>query len=492
MASQVNKHARKDPRVVIIGAGMSGILAVIKLREAGINNITVLEKGASVGGTWRDNRYPGLACDIPAPMYTYEFEPNPEWEHRFARGPEIRRYFERVAEKYDVLKDVRFNEEVEQCVYRDKEWHLVTSKGEVLVADMVISATGVLHHPSYPDIEGLESFSGQQFHSSRWPEKLDLKGKRVGIIGTGSTSAQIVPELVKEAAEVVVFQRTPHWIIPAPDRKYNTKLRNKVRKNPRLSKFAYWGYTRFMELTFTRAVIGKKYTRMMFNLIVKLNLKRSIKDPQLRSKLTPDYAVGCKRIIFSTKFYDAILRSNCQLVTEGIDHVESEGIVTEDGKCHDLDILVLATGFKSFNFMRPMQLTGRNGLDINEVWEEKVQVYRSTLIPGFPNFFLMFGPNAPIGNFSVIAMSEVVNRYILKLIERWRNGEMQEIEATVKATQEYNAYIKQGMGNTVCVKGCNSWYLDKDGDPAVWPYTWRHWVDTMSALKLADFTEGAP
>ncbi|WP_426414879.1 flavin-containing monooxygenase [Aestuariirhabdus sp. LZHN29] len=487
----MSQSKKRDPRVVIIGAGMTGILMVIKLREAGIHEITVLEKGASVGGTWRDNRYPGLACDIPAHMYTYAFEPNPEWEYRFARGPEIRRYFERVADKYDVLRDVRFNEAVESCVYTNGVWQLKTSKGAELEADIVIGATGILHHPSYPDIAGLEQFAGDQFHTARWPDKLDLKGKRVGIIGTGSTAAQVIPELVEEAEQVVVFQRTPQWIYPAPDREYDEELRAKVRKNPRLARRAYRWYTRAIELFFSRAVIGQKIPHLLMSWACKQHLKRSVKNLELREKLTPDYTVGCKRVIVSTKFYDAIQQPNCTLVTEGIERVESKGVVSGDGQCHELDVLVLATGFHPFNFMRPMELIGREGLHINQAWEKRVQAYRSLLIPGFPNYFLMLGPNTPIGNFSVIAMSEVQSQYVLQLIDRWRRGEMQEIEATPAATKRFNDYLRGGMAKTVWVGGCNSWYLDNEGVPAMWPYTWGQWVEEMSAVQLADFTEGS-
>ncbi|RRJ83222.1 flavin-containing monooxygenase [Aestuariirhabdus litorea] len=487
----MTRNQRRDPRVVIIGAGMSGILMTIKLREAGITDICVLEKGESVGGTWRENRYPGLACDIPAHMYTYAFEPNPEWEHRFARGPEIRRYFEQVADKYDVVRDVRFNEAVERCVYEGGVWHLTTSKGAELEADLVISATGILHHPAYPDIEGLEQFEGECFHTARWPDKLSLKGKRVGIIGTGSTAAQVIPELVKEAGQVVVFQRTPQWIYPAPDREYDASLRAKVRKNPRLARRAYRWYTRAIELFFSRAVIGQRIPHFLMSWACRQHLKRKVKDPELRRRLTPDYTVGCKRVIVSTKFYDAIQAPNCRLVTEGIERVDANGVVTADGQHHGLDLLVLATGFHPFNFMRPMELVGRDGLHINKAWVKRVQAYRSLLIPGFPNFFLMLGPNTPIGNFSVIAMSEVQSHYLLQLIERWRRGEVQEIEATTEATERFNQYLRGGMAHTVWVGGCNSWYLDNEGVPAMWPYTWGQWVKEMSAPQWSDFTQGA-
>ncbi len=491
---QTENKARRRPSVIVIGAGMTGILVAIKLREKGIDDITILEKKEKVGGTWRENTYPGVACDIPAHMYTYSFEPNPDWSHRFAHGDEIQAYFERVSEKYGVTPLVRFHEAVTSARYADARWTVKTSQGNTYTADFVVCATGILHHPAIPDIEGLDDFKGPKFHTARWDHSVDFKGKTVGIIGTGSTASQVIPELVKVADSVVVFQRTPQWIVRVPDRRYSESSKQRWRRNPLLPALYHYLYTKAVEHTFSKAVIGKWFQHKLADFLCRRNLKKSVKDPELRAKLTPNYRVGCKRIIVNSTFYDAIQKPNAHLVTEGIDHIEPRGVVTKDGKLHELDILVLSTGFHPFNFMRPMDLRGVNG-DIEQTWAKKVQAYRSIFIPGYPNFFLMLGPNTPIGNFSVIAMSEVQTQYILKVIDRWCNEEFDAIDARPEALKAYNDYLKAGMGKTVWVGGCQSWYLDADGDPAMWPYTWKQWVKEMSEPDMRDFktyTVGRP
>ncbi len=477
---------KRTPKVVIIGAGMTGLLVAIKLREAGIDDIIILEKKDKLGGTWRENTYPGVACDVPAHMYTYSFEPNPNWSHRFAYGDEIQAYFEHVATKYKVLPIIRFNEAVESCHFNDATWTLKTSKGETYTADFVVSATGILHHPAKPDIPGLDSFKGECFHTAQWNHDVSLKGKHVGIIGTGSTAAQVIPEVAKEAAKLSVFQRTPQWLVNLPNKAFSEKQKARWRSKPDLLKRLHRWYTFGVEQTFSKAVIGKKFQHALINILCRLNLWLSIKDPALRAKLKPDYRVGCKRIIVNSTFYDAIQQPNVELVTSGIDHITPEGIKTKAGVFHPLDVLILSTGFHPFNFMRPMDLRGKNGVKIDERWGRKVQAYRSLLIPEFPNFFLMLGPNTPIGNFSVIAMSEVQTEYILKLIGRWQNEEFNEVSATDTALQNFNDYLKEGMKGTVWLGGCQSWYLDEDGDPAMWPYSWKQWVKEMHAPDMSD------
>jgi cation diffusion facilitator CzcD-associated flavoprotein CzcO len=482
---------KRLPRVVIIGAGMTGLLMIIKLREAGIRDIVVLEKKDKIGGTWRENTYPGVACDIPAHMYTYSFEPNPEWRHRFAHGDEIQAYFEHVADKYDLRKYIRFNEAVTACHYdvdpqQPGKWILKTAKGETLVADFVISATGILHHPAKPDIAGLGSFKGAQFHTAEWDHSVELKDKTIGVIGTGSTAAQVIPELVKVAKKVSVFQRTAQWIVYLPNKDYSKKHQAKWRKRPSLMNRLRRGYTFGVEQTFSKAVIGKKLPHLLVNIWCRLYLWLAIKDPTLREKLKPNYRVGCKRLIANTTFYPAIQQPNAELVTESIERIEPEGIRTKDGRLHPLDVLVLSTGFHPFNFMRPMDLRGKNGMSIDQRWGRKVQAYRSLLIPDFPNFFLMLGPNTPIGNFSVIAMSEVQAEYVLKLIKKWQAREFDEVTASENAFENFNAYLKAGMKDTVWLGGCQSWYLDADGDPAMWPYTWQQWVAEMAEPDMQD------
>lgn len=479
-------HTDRKPSVVIIGAGMTGILVAIKLKEAGIQDVVILEKKDKIGGTWRENTYPGVACDVPAHMYTYSFEPNPNWSHRFAYGDEIQAYFEHVAKKYQVLPLIRFNETVESCHYKDAKWTLKTSKDQTLVADFVVSATGILHHPAKPDIPGLASFQGDCFHTAEWDHSVSLDDKKVGVIGTGSTAAQVIPEVIKEAGKVSVFQRTPQWLVNLPNKRFSEKTKARWLKKPKILNRLHRWYTFGVEQTFSKAVIGKKFQHALINFLCRLNLWLSIKDPELRAKLKPSYRVGCKRIIVNSTFYDAIQQPNAELVTEGIQQVVPDGVITKDGKRHPLDVLILSTGFHPFNFMRPMDLRGKNGVKIDERWGRKVQAYRSLLIPEFPNFFLMLGPNTPIGNFSVIAMSEVQTKYILQLIKKWQRGEFEEVSASQSSLDEFNAYLKEGMKKTVWLGGCQSWYLDEDGDPAMWPYSWKQWEKEMSEPNMND------
>jgi len=476
----------------VIGAGMTGILLAIKLREAGITDVTILEKADRIGGTWRENTYPGVACDVPAHMYTYSFRGNPEWEHRFAHGDEIQAYFEAVSSEFGVTDTVRFNESVDACHYRDGKWYIATSKGNDLVADFVFAATGILHHPAYPDIPGLDSFKGAMFHTARWDHDVDLAGKRVGIIGTGSTAAQVIGEIAPNAGKLTIFQRTPQWIFTARDKHYTEQDKARLRGNQGMMDKLRERYAWVLRNAFTEAVNSSGWRHKLLSWQVKRNLRKSVRDPELRAKLTPDYKVGCKRLIFNSTFYPAVQRDNVVLETSGIDHIDTAGVVTRDGGRHELDVLILATGFHPFNFMRPMDLVGRDGLTIDQAWSRKVQAYRSICLPGFPNFFLMLGPNSPVGNYSVIAMSEVQGAYALKLIEKWRQGELQTVEATHEAMTRFNAYLRDGMADTAWMGGCQSWYLDADGIPALWPYSWMQWVKEMAEPDLGDFHPGTP
>ncbi|TGL55103.1 NAD(P)/FAD-dependent oxidoreductase [Leptospira kemamanensis] len=483
----MTKQTLRDPKVVIIGAGMTGILLAIELDRIGVKDITILEKKSDLGGTWRENTYPGVACDIPAHMYTYSFAPNPEWSHRFAHGDEIHAYFKRVSEEFKVTPKIHFNEAVTEATYQNGKWTTKTSKGQTYISDFLISATGILHHPAKPNIPGLESFQGKCFHTAEWDHSVALEGKRIGVIGTGSTAAQVIPEMIKVGKKVSVFQRTPQWIVKVPDTTYTEEDKQKWRKEPNILKRFHKWYTFAVEQTFSKAVIGKKIPHLLMSFLCKRNLRTSIKDPVLRQKLTPNYRVGCKRVIVNSTFYDAIQKPNADLVTEGIEKITEKGVVTKDGKLHELDVLVLATGFHPFNFMRPMNLTGENGISIETAWKKKVQAYRSLFIPHFPNFVLMLGPNTPIGNFSVIAMSEVQTKYVLKIIEDWRKGKFNAIDAKEEALQRFAAYLKKGMVGTVWLGGCQSWYLDPDGDPAMWPYTWSRWEKEMKTPDYQDF-----
>jgi len=484
---------RKNPSVVIIGAGQTGMCLVIKLREAGITNITLLEKADNIGGTWRENRYPGVACDVPSHAYTYSFEPNLEWSKMFAGGSEIQHYFEKVYYKYGVNFSTHLGEAVTSCVYNDdtEQWTVKTSKGNTYIADILFSATGILHKPVMPDIAGIDSYKGIAMHSAQWQDGVDLRGKRIGVIGTGSTASQIIPELINsEGTKVTVFQRTPQWIVHADNKDYSAediqKFKDKPSRSTRVRNFAL-GIFAYGTSALVSDSLGARITHRMMAWNAVRNLKGKIKDPVLREKLTPKYKFGCKRVVMNGTFYDAIQKPNAHLETTGIQCIEEQGVRTKDGVLHELDAIIYATGFDAAAYMRPMEFIGRNGLSIDKAWENKIQAYRSLCVPEFPNFFLMLGPNSPIGNYSVIYMSEVQADYAIHLVKEWQAGALDAIEAKQSAVDAWRAMLKSRMSHTVWTSGCTCWYLDADGDPLTWPDSWTKWMKMMKHVDLTAF-----
>ena len=477
----------RAPRVAVIGAGMSGILTAIKLQEAGLTDFTIYEKADRLGGTWRDNTYPGLSCDVPSHMYRYSFEPNPEWSHRFSPGAEIQAYFERVAEKYNVESFIEYNSEITRAEYRAGRWRLASGTKEVDVADIIISATGVLHHPVCPDIAGLDQFAGDIFHSARWDHTVPLDGRRIGIVGTGSTAVQITADIVGRVANLALFQRTAQWIFPQENPAFTEQEKDLFRNQPQAMDDLHASLTRLFADTFGEAVIGDKEQMKRIEDACRANLEDNVHDPELRARLTPDYQAACKRLIVSDGFYEAIQQPNAELITAPIDRVEAGGIRTKDGRLHEMDVLVLATGFDGHSFMRPMDLIGKDGLDLKDVWADVTAAHRSVAIPGFPNFFMLVGPNSPIGNFSLIDISERQLRYIMQLVELWRRGEAREISPRQEAADRFNAALKEAMKDTVWVTGCQSWYLDKNGNPAMWPFSFDRFCADMAAPILEEY-----
>ncbi|MGB1187471.1 MAG: flavin-containing monooxygenase [Cycloclasticus pugetii] len=382
----------KEPRVIIMGAGMSGILMGINLLKAGLTNFSIYEKRSTIGGTWRENTYPGIACDIPSYFYTYSFEPNPHWTRRFPPGSEIQAYFERVFEKYQLASYTTFNEEITNTQHKDGQWHVETASGKTDTADFIVAATGVLHKINEPKFEGIEDFEGDVFHTARWNHDVELSGKRIGVIGGGSTGTQMIDPLSKVAKKLTLFQRTPQWIFPIPDKAYSKLWIRSVKRFPVLGKSLYRLYKFMQERTVGVATVKPGWNRSILNKLCEWNLNH-VKDPVLRAKLTPNYEPGCKRLVMSTSFYPAIQKPNVDLVTEGIDKIEAKGIRTKDGVLHELDLIVQATGFDGFAFMRPMTMQGTNNTTLSEAWESGPRAFRAITIPNFPNFFML---NAPI------------------------------------------------------------------------------------------------
>ncbi len=479
---------KREVRVAIIGAGSGGIMAAIKLREAGISRISVFEKADGLGGTWRDNRYPGLICDIPSHLYRFSFAANPEWSRTFSPGPEIYDYVRGVAEDNNLEEIINYNSEVVSVEYDGAQWQLETTKGDQGKFDVVISAVGILHHPVYPDIEGLDSFKGDCFHSARWDDTISLKGKRLGIIGTGSTAVQIVGAVVDDVEKLSLFQRTPQWVLGAPNAFYSDEDKDKFRNEPEEMQSLYDWLAETLNHGFAAAVVGQNAEALadMQN-GCQQNLDDNIVDPELKAKLTPDYSAGCKRLIVSDLFYPAISKPNAELVTDGITRVEPEGIRTADGRLHEIDVLVLATGFDPHRFLADAKITGRNGKTLNEAWSNGNYAYKTICVPDFPNFFFIGGPNSPIGNFSYLLTAETQYAYVEKLIALIRNGDVVEISPKADVTELFNEKLKSAMPDTVWASGCQSWYFDRFGNVASWPWTFAKFEADLHAPDLADF-----
>jgi cation diffusion facilitator CzcD-associated flavoprotein CzcO len=474
-------------RFAIVGAGMAGILAAIKLTEAGLTDFTIYEKGDRVGGTWRENTYPGLSCDVPSHLYSYSFALNHDWSHRFSPGPEIRDYFERVARDHDLERCIRFGDEVTRCELRDGRWHIETAGGHRDVIDVVIAATGVLHHPRLPDIEGLDSFAGAAFHSAWWDHDVDIDGARLGIVGTGSTAIQITSAVVDRVKHLSLFQRTAQWVLPQENPAYTEEEIAAFRDDPDRLAELHWGLSELFGV-FANAVVDASSPEMKrIEEMCLTNLEESVRDPELRERLRPSYKAACKRLVISPDFYEAIQRPNAELVDSPIDRVEPAGVRTTDGRLHELDVLVLATGFKVDAFMRPMTVIGRDGRTLDEVWADRPNAYLSISIPGFPNLFMLNGPNGPVGNFSLIEVAELQFAYIMQLVERLRSGECREICATEEAMERHEAERVEAAKKTVWVTGCRSWYLDDRGIPATWPWPFDRFREVMREPDLAAF-----
>ena len=440
-----------------------------QLRMAGIDTFDLYEMWDDLGGTWHANTYPGLSCDVPSRYYQYTFAPNPDWSHVFSPGPEIRAYLNRVADQYGVRERTSFRTRVKEAEWIDGHWRLRTEDGREEDYDFIVTAAGGLVHTKKPDIAGLGDFEGAVFHSAEWDHSVPLEGRRIGVIGTGSTGMQITRALAPVASHYELYQRTPQWVFPLGNRRYSKASRWLMRRFPALNLASYRFWQNGFEKMFARATVEDGFARKLISLGCRLHL-RAIKDPDLRRRFTPDYVPMCKRLVMGTNFYQQFESPTVDLVDQGIDHIEARGIVTSDGQLHELDVIVLATGFDAHAFVRPMELIGPDGLRLSEVWDEEPFGYRTVGLPGFPNVLMLIGPHSPFGNQSLFAISENQQDFALRIINRWRSGQIDAMWPTPEATDRFNAEVTAGLPNTVWATGCQSWYLGKDGLPQAWPW----------------------
>ena len=475
-------------RFLVIGAGMSGILAAIKLREAGHDDVVVLEKADRLGGTWRDNRYPGLTCDVPAHAYTYSFAPNPEWSRFFANAAEIRAYFEKVARDFDVLPLIRFNREVVDLAWTGGEWRAQAGVGEVFTADAVIVASGVLHHPRMPDIDGLDSFAGKAMHTARWDEEVPLDGQRIGVIGCGSTGVQMVCALADRASRLVHFQRSPQWIMPVVDFAYSEEQREAFRRDPALiDAIRYDPEYEGNVQRFTMGIVDPDGEAMhAIEDFCRANLEQNVADPELREKLTPNYRAACKRLIYSPNYYERVQLPAVEVEIGAIERIEPAGVRMKDGTLYELDVLALATGFDAHKFIRPTTVRGRDGASLDQAWARHPTAYMAITLPDFPNLFFLNGPTSPVGNFSLIDVAERQWQFVERLIGELASGSCDEISASHEALADYDARRIEAAKGTIFASGCSSWYLAADGVPMTWPWSYQAFSEAMANPVLED------
>jgi cation diffusion facilitator CzcD-associated flavoprotein CzcO len=480
-------HAGQRPRVAIVGAGVSGLGMAIKLEEAGIP-FTIFEKADEVGGTWRDNTYPGLVCDVPAAVYTYSFERNPHWPRWLATGEEIQRYVERVCDKHGLREHIHFKTEVVEARWTGDDWHLRTAGGEEHRFDAVVHATGFLHRPRYPDIPGIETFTGAAFHSARWDHTVEVAGKRVGVIGTGSTGVQLVTAMTGTAARVTMFQRTAQWIFPMGNPRIPKPIRRTFARWPGLSERWVKMLVRAIGDWFLGPAANRPgIQRRLFGWACRRHLM-TVRDPVLRARLTPTYQPICKRPVMSTTFYKAIQRPDAELVDAGIDHICPEGVVTSDGRLHELDVLVFATGFHAHAYMRPMNIVGEQGVTLEETWQNGPHAYLTVAVPGFPNLFMLMGPHSPLINVPVHESVELQADYIVQLLELLGRHEISSAAPNAVASRRWLEEIRAGMAPTVWANGCQSWYIGPDGVAVQWPFTRQRLQAVLHAPDLGDYT----
>jgi cation diffusion facilitator CzcD-associated flavoprotein CzcO len=465
-------------KIAILGAGMGGLGMAAQLRRHGIDSFVVLEKGSEVGGTWRDNIYPGSGCDVPSHLYSFSFEPKADWSRKFALQPEIHDYMKQVARKYGLAPFIRFNTEVAEATFDEAEgiWRIRTTEGEEITANVVVSGTGQLNRPAYPKIEGLDAFAGKKFHSARWDTSVDLTGKNVAVIGNGASAIQFVPEIAPKVKKLSIFQRSPNWVVPKADRPYTEREKALFKRFPWIVRLHRYMIYLTLERNYL-AFIKDSFFSKLFEKAGRKEIETHISDPELREVLTPDYPAGCKRILLSNDWYPAIARPNVEVVTSHIARATAEGIVTEDGKTHPADVIIFSTGFETMEFLAPMKVTGRSGVTLNDVWKDGAEAHRGVAIAGFPNFFMLYGPNTNLGHNSIIFMLECQINYILQAVDALKNPKVRYMDVRKAAEDAFNRELQHDMQKTVWAAGCSSWYKNAAGKVTNnWSsFTARYW-----------------
>lgn len=494
--------------LVIVGAGLGGLGMAISLQKSGRDDFVILEKSDMVGGAWRENTYPGCSCDVASFMYSYSFAQQNDWSRMYPTQPEILDYIKRVAKEADLESHTRFDAEVVSYEFDDilDRWRVRTRQGDEYIARYVVLAHGVLHRPRIPDIPGMDKFSGKFFHSAQWDNSIDLTGKRVAVVGTGASAVQFIPIIAATAGHLDVYQRSAHWVLPKADRLIGPREKRTLNAFPALRAIyrnvAYWSH----EIP----VLGFKNPRLLklLELAAQRTLKKQVSDPELRTKLTPDYMIGCKRILLSNDYYPALERGNVTLVTAGIDRFTGNGIRTLDGMVREVEVVIFATGFDTDNRCANDTIIGRSGLTIQDAWRDGMQAYLGMTVSGFPNLFMIMGPNSGGGSQSILFVIEAQIRYIMRCLTMMRARQATRMEVRADKQQEFNRWLHQRLATTVWNSGgCDSWFLDHTGhNRQSWPgtgtsYWWAtrrpdptafEWSRTLSGMSAVPAVDAKP
>lgn len=472
----MSQPAQQTLTVAIIGAGFSGIGAAIRLLRRGITNFLVFDKAGGVGGTWHHTTYPGAACDVSSHLYCYSFEPNPDWSRVYSPGREIRAYIEHCAAKYGVSPHLRLGAEAASLEFDDARscWRVDFAGGGVSWARHVIIATGGLHHPRIPQIPGRDRFRGDAMHTAHWNDAIALADRRVAVIGSAASAIQVVPEVARIARHLTVFQRTPNWILPRNDRAYSLREKSRFRKWRWFQRLHRLGIFARSELVNFRIVKTRddNFIRRRGEAIVRNYIRSTVADASLHDRLTPDYPMGCKRVLLSDNFYQTLNEQHVELATSAIAHIDPGGITTVDRRHHAADVIIYATGYDLDAWLDRISITGPGGISLKQRWKDLPAAYRGCCVPGFPNLFMVTGPNTGVGSTSILYLIEAALDLILQCVEAAGNDKL--ISVTGQAHDEYNERIRQDLRRTVWAAGCSSWYKRPDGEiPTLYPYSAR-------------------
>jgi cation diffusion facilitator CzcD-associated flavoprotein CzcO len=452
----------------------------LRLKQEGIDSFTLFERADEIGGTWRDNTYPGCACDIPSHLYSISFAPNPDWSRKFSPWNEIQEYLLQLVEENDLRRHIRFGTDITKAHFDPEEstWTLEDASGEQFVADFLVSGTGALNKASMPAIPGIENFEGPSFHSSAWDHQVDLTGKRVAVIGTGASAIQIVPGIVDRVERLDLYQRTPPWVVPRWDHSISRFSRTLFRYLPPARwlyrNWLYW-YQEFMGIGF----VTNLGMRKVIEKLGRWNMNRAVKDPELRRQLSPDYRIGCKRILVSDDYYPALACERVDVVSEAVERITANGVVSASGE-REVDAIVYATGFITTEFVSPIKVFGTEGKELGEAWQEDTETYLGMTVAGFPNLFLLFGPNTGLGHNSALFMIEAQVQYIARCLKAMRKWGAKSVDVRREVQKSFNERIQKRMKNTTWLSGCRSWYLTESGkNITLWPsFTVSYWLET--------------